>query len=249
MNRRSFLKLAGIGVGALTIPFLKRKKDNMTIAINGFSNSDYSAGVTSIEFDSSVRVGLAGQYPGLVVGVAIFEPGEVTSVLWQGLNLTRVDNVSQNGNYRSEMWYLANAPTADDVVTVNLSQSTTVKAGAAVYQYFGGVGFNVEAIGTGTQATINIDPATYPLQNNSILFSHLCVAADSGWSCDSELNSRWGTGGGGALGSGLSCDVGPISPPEYTEITFHGGSADFAMNLVELLDYQSDPSAIIGSAM
>lgn len=248
LSRRDALKVGAVGLGGSLLAassFGKKKgNNNMTIGIDAIGESDYSASVTQIVFDVSVRVGL--NYPGLIVAVTNFTAGEATSVLWQGLNLTKIDPAFSNGSLRSELWYLANAPAADSVVEVNFSQSTTARAAFAAYQYFGGIGFSDGDTGTGTTASMSFDPAVYPLRDNSILIGNLSVDASSGWASAGTLNARWGLGGGGALGMCIGCDAGPISPPATTTISFSGASANWAMSVAELLDYQDNPPAIMG---
>lgn len=248
ITRRDFIKLAGVGV--LTIPFLRRKKkNNMTIQIDGVNISDYSVGLSTYEFDCTVR---DIPYPGLVVSVAIFGTESVTSVVWQGLNLAPACVAVINGNYRIEIWYLHNAPIAEDVLQVNFSGSTTSISGAAAYQYFGGVGSHRGLASTDDLARVDFEDQSGTLiKDNSIILAAMCTSATSGViHGHDEQNERWNAPN--AAGTFIGSDRGPISPPvDPFSMSFLNPSAldVFAMSAVELLDYQSNPPEIMGSAM
>lgn len=246
MNRRSFLKLAG--VGALTIPFLKRKrKKNMTIQIHSFSTINYASGFDSGSWNHGDTTDTAGKYAALVVGVSIFGTETVSSIKDDGGQDFIFVRADTNGSYRSEIWYLPNfTANGDTPIQVFLTGVADFVAGACCYLYFGGVGSNNGATGTTTPTAEVI-----MLNNNinSILFSNFCINSPSG-SAPAGIDAlRWNVFDDPSDNSGLAADYGPLVTAAYTPTYQTAAPATWALSAVELVNYQDNPPAIMGSGM
>jgi hypothetical protein len=243
LNRRDFLKLSGIGL--TTIPFLKRKKkNNMTIHVHSFSDSGYLSGDSYYGFPHVGDTSTAN-YPGLVVGVSIFGSETVLGVTFQSedLYLIRADT---NGSYRSEIWVTGNVSSVvDGLIEISLTGMVDVVVGTCVYNYFGGVGVHDGATGT---ASPLIESFITPTQLYSILFGNLCLNAAAGGAL-TDQNPRWEVSGG-SDNHGIGCDRGPLEDLNAEEMDYQtSGAAIWAASIVELLDYQDNPPAIMGSGM
>ena len=243
MNRRDFMRLTGIGF--MTIPFLRRKKkNNMTIQIHSFSNSGFNSGVDMCEWNHGDTTAVSEQYPGLVVGVSIFG-SETASVSSQGKDFTFV-RADTNGLYRSEIWYCTNINTTTlTTISVSLSGVADVVAGACVYNYLGGVGVHDGLTGT---ISIPLEIGLDLLQDNSIMFSNLCISSTEQVEPDGNPSDRWNVNDGVIENHGLGCDVGPISPAQNSTIGYQNVDElhIWALSAVELLTYQDNPPAIMG---
>jgi hypothetical protein len=121
------------------------------------------------------------------------------------------------------------------------------------YLYFGGVGKSVGLADVGVLARTDFeDQAGTLISDNSIILASMCVSATSGVTHGAGQNERWNNPN--VSGTSICSDMGPfspINPVETISMSFNnpGGGDVFAMSSVELLNYQSNPSAIMGSAM
>lgn len=250
MNRRDFLKLAGIGT--LTIPFLKRKKkNNMTIQIDGSSSCLYTTAAAEATWGYTAS-GVSLPYPGVVVGVSIFGSATVTYVITEDVDVQQYFTfvrADTNGIYRSEIWYLPNisiisgdAPVDTFGIKVALSSSADIATGLCLYKYFGGVGANEGATGTGEPIEVVIDTTRI----NSITFANLCVSTAGVLAPQPPQNERWRIFSGN--NNGFGSDEGPIESIQSMQMLFQNAGAleVWAESTVELLDYQDNPPAIMG---
>jgi TAT (twin-arginine translocation) pathway-exported protein len=248
VNRRDFLKLAGVGTAAgLAIPYYGRKK-KMTIAFDTAFNSGYSPGVNTYSWDHALKT--SARIPGLVVGVSIFGAATVTSISGEEGGTAEIRQFTfvredHNGNYRSEIWQLLVAfdffslPTV--TIAVNLSGTVDSCAGSASFSYYGGIGAHDGANGTGDPAS----KALTPNQPNSYVLSNLCAQTASGITNATLQNNRWDVPG--ASGTGMGSDK-LVATPASTTLQFNGisGGHSWAQSSVELLSYVAAPPAIMG---
>lgn len=219
------------------------------MAISYFSTSayaEYGTGVDTylLDFDAITLEG-EPQLLGLIVTVALFGAGTVTSVIdnpngpppTQDLSLVRADT---NGSYRSEIWYLQNMISGSHEITVNFSTTLSFAIWAGSFQYFGGVGANGGATGTGTPASKSITT----LYDNSIVFAHLASNTASGITDaagQDRLHEYYG-----ALATTVESKGGLVTPPASAAMQFNSlGVADvWAMSCVELLSITQAPPPI-----
>ena len=213
----------------------------MTIQIHSFSNSEFQGAVGNFEWDHGDTTSVSELFPGVAVGVSIFGSEIVTSISSGGKNFTFV-RADTNGSYRSEIWCCTNIPTsAFTSITINLSGSADIVAGACCYLYLGGVGANAGATGTSTPLA---ESSIIPTQLNSILFGNICINT-TGSIAPTDQNFRWE--GISSNNHGLGCDRGPIEVPGTQEFDFQtSGTVTWALSAVELLDYVDNPPAMMG---
>jgi len=207
----------------------------MTISFDAASSSGYEAALSTYNWTHTVGAGVVNG--GLVVGVAIFVAGSVTSVTYGGKNLTFIRS-DTNGVYRSELWYLQNPALGANSVVVTLNASLTSIAGAASYTFCGGPGAQAGANGTNTPASVSLTP----IQDKSIVFANLSTQTASGVTDAGGQNNRWNSAG--ALGTNRASDIGPVTPPAVQTVTYNGiGAVDsWALSAVALVDLQHNPS-------
>ena len=244
MNRRDFLKLAGLGAGALIAPRIAKAQmeNDMTIQIDSFSGGFYNSATDVFEWDSSVSATL--HYPGVVVGVSIFGAASVVSVeIFQDgtpsqyLTFVRRDS---NADVHSEVWYLPNLAISGEVTfIVNLSAAVDSVAGACVYNYFGGIGTHEGGTGTSTPlAEVTVNHGV-----NSIVFGSFSINMTTNPAVVDQ-NERWNTPTGSGS-HGVGADYGPSDSGSYIMTFQTSGTVAWAMSVVELLDYQSNPPAVM----
>lgn len=181
------------------------------------SNSGYEATLSTYSWTHTTGVGLNGI---LVVGVAIFATGTVSSITYNGQALTFL-RADSNGVYRSEFWYIINPSSGANTVTVNLSTSLTSISGAV--SYFGvspsdpfenATGAN----GVGGSDTVNV---TTGLQADWVI--GVTANAANPIAAGSGQTERVNVGG--ALGSIGFADRNAISPPATVAMNWTGTGA------------------------
>lgn len=125
------------------------------IFFDATSSSPYEAALSTYNWQHTVGVGTNSI---LVIGVAIFASGQVSSITAGTKNAVFV-RADSNGVYRSEIWIVINPDVGAQTITVNLSASVTSIAGAVSYfgvdqvaNFDGTTGTN----GIGGSNTVNI---------------------------------------------------------------------------------------------
>lgn len=175
----------------------------MAIEFDSASNSAYQAALSTYSW-SHVCVGSQRL---LVVGVSVFAAGTVSSITYNGINLTFI-RADENGIYRTELWYLIAPDTGSNTIVVTLSASLTSIAGAVSYtgvDPYTAIEANNGANGVGTEATVVV---TTVLDGDWVVdcasTSDTAITVGDGQS--SRVNAT------GALGTGAMSDEGPKSP-------------------------------------
>lgn len=191
---------------------------NAGVVFDTASSSKYEASLSTYSwthnvFNASNRV--------LVVSVSIFVTGSVSSITYNGVNLTQnVASTVTNGIYRSEQWYLIAPATGSNTVTVNLSSSLTSIANAASY-YNVHQTTPIEATSTNTGTGNPASATVTTIANNSAVMANLVTPTSSGVKAGgSGQNSR--DVNAGALGTSALDDKRPINPAGATTITWNG---------------------------
>lgn len=175
------------------------------IAFDAASSSGYEASLSTYNWSHTCT----GNNRILFVGVSIFAAGSVTSITYNGVNLTFIRS-DVNGVYKSELWYLVAPATGSNSIVVTLDASLTSIASAVSYtgvHQTSPIEANAGANGTGA-ADASVDVTT---------------VADADWVVDNVSTQDGaitvGTGNtsrannSGALGSGAMGDTnGPKSP-------------------------------------
>ena len=174
------------------------------IVFDNASNSGYQASLSTYSWTHRIGTGVANR--ALTVGVGILATGTVTSITYNGVDLSFV-RTDSNGVYRSEIWRLVAPATGDNTVTVNLSVSLTSIANAESY-------WNVDQStpidahngnnGTGNPASASVTTIT----NKDRVFGNLVTQTASGVTSASGQSPR--TTNTGALGTVSSDDKGII---------------------------------------
>lgn len=179
----------------------------------------------------------------LVVGVGIFGVGQVSSVKYNGVDLTFLRS-DVTGIYRSELWYIVGPPVGTFTVQVTLNTSLTSIANAQSY-------YNVDqvnpidaqngAVGTNTPASASVTPVA----DKDMVVGNLVAQTASGVTSAGGQNSR--TTNNGALGTDDSDDKGIVTPAAPTTLTWNGlGALDaWAVSLVALKQLVADQSTSI----
>lgn len=124
------------------------------IYFDNASSSGYEASLST--YNWSHTTGLSSRV--LIVNVSIFATGSVSSITYNGVNLTfqRSDAV---GVYTNEIWFLSDPAYGSHTVTVNLSGSLTSIASAMTYANVfqtAPIDADAGATGTGGTPTVNI---------------------------------------------------------------------------------------------
>lgn len=168
------------------------------------SASTSTSGASSLTWSHTVTS--AGSNRLLVVGVASDDntPRTVSSVTYNGVNLTQVPGGTADNLARVDMWYLVNPATGANDVVVTLSGSTEFSAGATSW--------------TGVDQTTPLGTASATAgHSSSVSLSGVSSAADefvvdvvaidsSSATITSDVSqaSRWERGGGEATAGGLN---------------------------------------------
>jgi hypothetical protein len=159
----------------------------------------------------------------LVVGVAIFASGTVSSITLGGQSLSFLRS-DVNGVYRSELWYLVAPASGVGTITVTLSGSLTSIAGAASWwnvDQFVPFSASGGANGTNTPASIAITPTTI----TNRVFGVLAAQTASGLT--DQIHQAPHYASTGALGSGLGSELGIILTAVSTTLQWNGlGATD-----------------------
>lgn len=215
-----------------------------TIQWDAASNSGYKASLSTYSWSHTVG---AAAHPGLLVNVSIFVTGTVTSVTYNSVSLqfVRADTI---GVYRNEIWKLAAPATGAHNIVVTLNTSVTSIASADSYS--GVDQTDIVESHTGATGSTSTAPtvSTTPLDYDSWLVSGL-TTSDTSMTVAGNATQR--NNQTGALGTGAMSDVGPISPPVLTTMSWSAvGTLDsWALGVVVLDPYSSNAYSAVFTAV
>lgn len=199
-----------------------------TVVFDAASTSTYEAALSTYNWNHTIA-----DHPNriLVVGVSIFLTGSVTSVTYNGVNLTFLRS-DTGGTYRSELWYLFAPAIGTNSVVVSLNTSLTSIANAQSYfnTHQKSIDANNGANGTNTPASGSVTAVAA----NTTVVGNLAAKSASGITSASGQNSR--TISSGALGTAASDDFGDVAASSSKTFTWNGlGVTDnWAVSLVSL---------------
>lgn len=208
----------------------------MPITYDSVSNSGYEAALSTYNWSHTVG---SLSYGGLIVAVAVLATGSVTSVTYNGINLSFI-RADTNGVIRSELWWMFNPTTGANSVVVTLNTTLTSIAGATSFNFFGGLRNSAGNNGTNTPATVNLTT----VDDNSFVFGALATVTAAGATDAGGQTNRWTSSG--ALGTNIGSTKGLVTPAAATTLTWNGiGVVDsWAASAVELRGITPNPAKI-----
>lgn len=200
-----------------------------TITFDFASSSGYEPSLSTYSWNHTV---INKNNRILVVGVGIFAVGSVTSVKFNGVDLTflRADTGSI---YRSELWYLIAPAVGTYQVTVTLNASLTSIANAQSY-YSVDQSNPIDAHNGNNGTNSPASASVVSIVDKDMVIGNLVAQTASGIVSAGGQNSR--TTNNGALGTDASDDKGIVTPPGSTTLSWTGmGALDaWAVSLVAL---------------
>ena len=173
------------------------------VVFDNATSSPYEASLSTYSFTH--RVGSASNRA-LVVSVAIFAAGSVSSITYNGVALSFV-RADSNGVYRTEWWQLVAPATGSNTVQVDLSTSLTSIAEALSYSnvdQISPVDASGGANGVGGTASASATTITVKDRVLAVIATATTTALIDG---TSQVRRALASG---ALGSAISTDKGDI---------------------------------------
>lgn len=192
---------------------------NYDINFDSASNSTYEAALSTYNWSHTVHPWFASRY--LIVSVAIFATGSVSSITYDSVNLTKIRS-DVNGIYTNELWGLVTPNTGTKTITVTLSTSLTSIASASSYYYVNQTS-PIEA-NNGSNSTGNPASSTVTtVADRDLVVAALATQTASGVTDATTQNNR--TNNTGALGSAYLSDRGIVTPAGSTGIQWNNITA------------------------
>jgi hypothetical protein len=193
----------------------------MAIALDASATSIYEASLSTYGYSHTC----SGSNRLLIVGVAIFAAGSVTSITYNGVNLTKIRNDTQ-GVYNSELWYLVAPATGTNTVTVTLNASLTSIAVSVSFTgvaQTGSISSNAASTGSGAICQNNITT----IEANDWCISVIATGAPI-ITCTSGTQDR---NTAGVLGTGAISHLGPVASPSSNALSWDlGGTNSYTMS-------------------
>lgn len=185
------------------------------VYFDNFSTSGYEASLSTYNFTHVVGT---NNNRLLVVGVAIFLAGTVSSITYGGVSLIKL-RADVNGVYDSELWYLIAPASGSATVTVNLSASVTSIAGAASWwnvDQTNPFSANNGGNGTNTPASAAVTPGSV----TNRVFGNLAAQTASG--ITDQLRQAPHYVAAGALGTQEGSEMGIVMGLTSTTLQWNG---------------------------
>jgi hypothetical protein len=183
---------------------------NVHAAITFDSSSSVVSGTTTATTVSWSHTVGAGSNRILIVGVSIVDTSEnsVSSINYGGSALTRIGTRNRNAGgyyYYTEMWYLLSPANGTNTITVNISNSASIAAGAASF-----AGVNLSSpLGTFVSANANNSAPTVnatTVAGDMVIDTLTTIGNSTITTVGANQTIRWnpapGGGAGWARGSG-----------------------------------------------
>lgn len=176
----------------------------------------------------------------LEVSVGIFALGQVTSITFNGKNLSFV-RADVKGVYRSEIWRMVAPDVGTFAIVVTLNTSlTSIGNAQSYYNVDQNDPIDIEQGNTGTNspATGSITPET----DSCMLLANLVASTASGITSAGGQTSR--TANNGALGTDASDEQGVITPISSKTFTWNnlGALDSWAVSVIAISPVQGAPS-------
>lgn len=197
-----------------------KRPDLGPVYFDNSSTSTYEAALSTYNFSHTVG---SNSNRLLVVGVSIFAAGNVTSITYGVVALTKLRH-DVTGAYRSEIWYLIAPSSGTDTITVNLSASlTSIAGGASWWNVDQTDPFSANAGGTGTNTPASA--AVTPGSSLNRVFGNLAAQTNSG--VTDQVRQAQHYTASGALGSQIGSELGIIMSAASTTLQWDGiGTVD-----------------------
>lgn len=199
-----------------------------TVVFDAASASGYEAALNTYNWSHTTTTQANRT---LLVFVAVFASGTVSSVTYNSVNLTFV-NADSNGVYRIECWRLFAPATGANSVVVTLSGSLTSIASAQTYYNSDQSALDASTTNNGTNTPAS--KALMTVADLCTVVGGLAAQTASGVTSATTQNNR--TANQGALGTHRSDDFGDVTPAGSKTFTWNnlGALDSWAISLVSL---------------